>query len=105
MGMTAEQRRESTPYVSQGISKEDAIVRFGSGIAESRQSEIDNKQLFTDLDPYNKSIDAKTKRIKAIRSLKDNPNKERIMYISDNLMELIGKLEKSKAFDFVVDCG
>ena len=39
MGMTAEERRNTTPYVSQGIPKEDAIVRFGDGVAMSALSE------------------------------------------------------------------
>jgi GNAT superfamily N-acetyltransferase len=210
MGMTAAQRRESTPYVSQGIAKEDAIVRFGSGIAESRTNNIDIKQkndflyseseyglvgghirdgalyidysevdenqrgkgygkqlylalidnalnkdlkvfsgstveqgavnvykslvkngyevidsrtgtledgsaygkgaespvfevkkelaanltqLFADLDQYKKGN--LKNRIKAVQSLKDNPNKARIMFIDKNIIDLIGKLEKA----------
>lgn len=44
MGMTAEERRNSTPYVSQGIPKEDAIVRFGDGVAMSAEQSEEQRQ-------------------------------------------------------------
>jgi hypothetical protein len=96
IGMTAAERKESTPYVSQGISKEDAIVRFGSGVAESQQP--NTLQVFKDLD----SRTPANIRNKALQDVLSNPNADRIMYINDNIIDILSKLENVNGF--VIDC-
>jgi hypothetical protein len=94
MGMTAAQRREASPYISQGIPAEDAIVRFGSGVAESRQEPQDTTAIFKALD----SRSPKATRDKALSDIMSNPNKDRIMYINDNFIDILSELEQLKGF-------
>ena len=57
MNLTDAQRKDSTPYVSQGISKEDALVRFVDGVANSETVDTHSKQSF--MSKAKSSLDAK----------------------------------------------
>jgi hypothetical protein len=74
------------------------------GMDDKWRFEIDDskanlKRLFADLNIYAKKP---LVRARAIRSLKDNPNKARIMYINDNIIDILSKLEKVDGF--VIKC-
>jgi len=97
MNMTPAQRIESEPYASQGIAKEDAIIRFGNGVAESRNEPV-TLQIFKGLD----SRSPKATREKTMSDIMDNPNKDRIMYINDNFIDILSQLEDVKGF--IIKC-
>jgi hypothetical protein len=59
MNLTDAQRKDSTPYVSQGISKEDAIVRFGDGVANSEAAPIDTHSKQSFMSTAKSALDAK----------------------------------------------